>query len=294
MVIVKIAGGLGNQMFMAAYAKMLQMRHYKVSLDVESFFRYGQNCVSKSRESCMREFTLEDFDINIPFLKPSNSIYRYMIGGKKCGFVVNVLKKTGLYHYYDWSDGKYSNRYVRDMVNIKDHSYVYGYFQNEKFFSRYESEIRKMFTPKKGLRLPAELERQLNKSYPLVAVHFRRTDYKSAGIPMMGLDYYEKALTYMKEKIGNFNIFIFSDDSTWVKENWNLKEYPCFFADDYHKDKDYEEMLWMAKCDHNIIANSSFSWWGAWLNPNNDKIVIAPREWKKHQQWSVPNGWVQL
>lgn len=294
MVIVKIAGGLGNQMFMAAYAKILQMRHYQVALDVESFFRYNQNSAVKKRKICMRELALDDFDINIPFLSPSNSIYRYVIGEKKCDFAANVLTKTGFYHYYDWSDGKYTNKYMREMINIKDHSYVYGYFQNEKFFRRYEPEIRKMFTPKRDVKLPAELEQRRNKTYPLVAIHFRRTDYTYAGC-VLQMAYYENALSYIEEKIGKFEVCIFTDDCAWIKSNWDLRKrgYQVFYADDYHKERDYEEMLWMAECDHQIIANSSFSWWGAWLNPNKNKIVIAPLKWD-YRTWRVPENWVQL
>lgn len=294
MVVVKIAGGLGNQMFMAAYAKVLQMRHYNVALDVETFFHYNQKTILKSVKVCKREFALEDFRIDIPFLRPSNSIYRYLIGEKKCDRVSNLLKKSGLYHYYDWSDGKYTNRYMSEMVNIKDHSYVYGYFQNEKFFRRCEPEIRKMFTPQKEVKLPEKLEQQRNKAYPLVAIHFRRTDYEWLGNHLMELDYYDKALSYMKERIGKFEALIFSDDCVWVKNNWVPKECRFFYADDYYKEKDYEEMLWMTKCDHYIIANSTFSWWGAWLNPNKDKIVIAPRKWEKNRQWNLSDRWVLL
>lgn len=294
MVIVKIAGGLGNQMFMAAYAKMLQMRQYDVTLDVETFYQYSQMTGSILKKNCKRELALEAFHIDIPFLYPSKSIYRYFIGGKARRSVVSIFKKFGFYHYYDWSSQKYTQKYMSDMVHIKDHSYVYGYFQNERFFKRYESEIRKMFTPKKDVKLPTEIEWRRNKAYPLVAIHFRRTDYKFAGC-ILQLNYYENALSYMGEKIGKFDVLIFSDDCNWIKSNWDLRKrgYQVFYASDYNKEGDYEEMLWMAKCDHQIIANSTFSWWGAWLSPNRSKNVIAPLK-LDHRTWYVPNNWVQL
>lgn len=297
MVIVKVVSGLGNQMFIAAYAKMLQMRNYKVCLDVESFYLdQKQNAAVKARKLCKREFSLDKFHVDIPFLKPSKSVYKYIIqAGKHNNAIVNIVKKSGLYHWYNWpGGGKYTNRYMRSMVEIKDHSYIFGYFQNEKFFKRYEPEIRKMFTPKKDVKLPTELQQRRNKNYPLVAIHFRRTDFKYAGC-VLHLDYYENALSYMKEKIGKFDVCIFSDDCTWVKNNWDLQKrgYQVFYASDYNKEGDYEEMLWMSKCDHQIIANSTFSWWGGWLNPNRNKIVIAPLKWD-HRTWRVPDNWVQL
>ncbi len=296
MVVVKLVGGIGNQMFVAAYAKMLQMRGYNVCLDVETFFQYEQMGVAKSKKIILSDPDLEDFNIDIPVLKPGKSVYRYMMGVHKCKVIADFLEKSGLYHYYAWDTDDYFDKYMRDMVKMKDHSYVTGYFQNERFFKRYETEIRRIFTPKREVELPEELEKERNRDYPLVGIHFRRTDYRyEKNFDMIELEYYEKALAYMKEKIGKFDIFIISDDCNWVKKNWNLEGFKVFYANDYKKEKDYWDMLWMSKCDHNIIANSTFSWWGAWLNPNKDKIVIAPEKWVNYRKTAVvPKDWIQF
>lgn len=93
----------------------------------------------------------------------------------------------------------------------------------------------------------------------------------------MDFDYYKSAIQYLQKRIGKFDICIFSDDYKWIKSNFKIEGYNILYPVDYGKYKDYEEMVLMSRCNHNIIANSTFSWWGAWLNKNVNKIVIAPK-----------------
>ena len=101
----------------------------------------------------------------------------------------------------------------------------------------------------------------------------------------------------MTQKITNPHFFIFSDDQKWVKDNFKIK-YPIAFIDHNASKKDYEDLRLMSLCKHNIIANSSFSWWGAWLNSNPKKIVIAPKEWFADPSIDtsdlIPPGWIRL
>jgi hypothetical protein len=110
------------------------------------------------------------------------------------------------------------------------------------------------------------------------------------------LDYYHEAIKIMKEKIKNPYFFIFSDDIPWVKENLKIDGDAFFITG--KKIKDHEEMFLMSRCKHNIIANSSFSWWGAWLNNNPEKIVIAPKRWFNNEKINtsdlVPDNWLRI
>ena len=134
-------------------------------------------------------------------------------------------------------------------------------------------------------------------------MHVRRGDY--ANDPntnkywgTCGIEYYLEALKYITSKAGNNSmyIFIFSDDIEWVKENMPLQYAATFVSSP--EIKDYEELILMSQCDHHIIANSSFSWWGAWLDPKSDKIVIAPKRWtikdEKNFRDIVPSSWIRI
>jgi hypothetical protein len=143
-----------------------------------------------------------------------------------------------------------------------------------------------------------ELAKKISQSKS-VSIHIRRTDYVSNpntrrfhGI--CDMDYYYKAVKMIAGKVHSSNFFLFSDDINWVKENFRIK-YPTIFVD--HIGSDAEELLLMSLCKHNIIANSSFSWWGAWLNRNLSKIVIAPKKWFKvnvNERDIVPQEWIRI
>ncbi len=135
-----------------------------------------------------------------------------------------------------------------------DNPYIIGYFQSEKYFKRIESVVRVRF------ETPQAKSSQEEES---VAVHIRRGDYvNSRTFPSLRKEYYLKAMEIIESKLDNPVYHTFSDDARWSTGN-----------------SEFEDLVAMINCKHHIIANSSFSWWGAWLSRNKDKIVISPREW---------------
>lgn len=150
---------------------------------------------------------------------------------------------------------------------------IKGYFQSEKFFQDFAHEIRDILQPSKALR---EVLGNTFDFENTVAIHYRRGDYLNLQDhhPVCGNDYYERALGYIDSRAQIDRLIIFSDDIEWAKGN----RYPwkTHFVEDA---PDYVDMFLMSMCTHNIIANSSFSWWGAWLNKNPDKIVCSPHQW---------------
>ena len=113
------------------------------------------------------------------------------------------------------------------------------------------------------------------------------------------MEYYERAVNFIAREIKNPQFFIFSDDHVWMKKNMKLN-FPTTYVDHNKDDKNYEDMRLISLCRHQIIANSTFSWWGAWLNDNPNKIVIAPKKWFNKVKLSVdtkdviPNSWIKL
>ena len=195
------------------------------------------------------------------------------------------------------------------VISKKGDVYLDGYWQSEKYFADFAKEIRDDF----ALKLPmkeaaAEILEKIQTDEFSVSLNIRRGDnahspssMKSFGCP--GLDYYQSALDTLLEQMkaqkkfsGNINLFVFSDDIEWAKENLHTGFQTTFVSG---PDIDTcEEMTLMSACRHNVISNSTFGWWGAWLNRNEGKIVVAPKAWAliklKNYKDIIPDGWIRV
>lgn len=153
---------------------------------------------------------------------------------------------------------------------------INGYFQSEKYFKKYENKIREIFTIKSEIKDSIyEKHKDLLNRNNVVSVHLRRGDYLNYPDhhPVMDLNYFMKAM----KKFPKDSIFlVFSDDPQWCKQNFPGIDEKFFIIEGQ---TDIEDFTMMTMCNHNCIANSSFSWWAAWLNNNPDKIVVAPKKW---------------
>jgi hypothetical protein len=195
--------------------------------------------------------------------------------------------------------------YDDSCFSKKHKTYFNGYWQNERYFKVIEDIIRKelMFSQVPSGKNASEVN-IINSTHNTVSLHVRRGDYvsevsanKTHGI--CGLEYYYKALDLLKYRLGDLNLYIFSDDINWAKGNIDFLGNKVFV--DWNDDNtNYEDLRLMSLCKHNIIANSSFSWWGAWLNLNPNKIVIAPKKWfadpikNEEARDIVPDSWIKL
>ena len=258
---IKIKGGLGNQLFQYAYGRKLTLVDKKYIIFDTSFF-------NKKSKDTDRPFLLNKFNID-PSIEFNN----------KKEFLVTFLFKN----------------------IISKITGNHGFYQSENYFKPIEKVIRKEFTLKEPLSpIAQDISNQILDNENSVSIHIRRGDYvldKETNIHhgTCELDYYKKAIEYIKDKIQSPVFFIFSDDIQWSKEN--IKEENSFFISS-PEIKDYEELIIMSNCRHQIIANSSFSWWAAWLNQNPDKIVIAPQKWlntdMSKQPDIVPTTWIKM
>jgi len=284
MLIVKVIGGLGNQMFQYAFGQYLIKQGFVVKYDISDFENYS-----------LRNYRLKEvFDIDLPLaemnerenIKDSSQFFfpkirRKLIGKKKShitekNFDINKLNKS------------------------KDY-YLGGYWNNWYYVNCVDKLIRKKFqvvnslTPK-GSILLKEIENTES-----VGIHFRRGDYvankkvnKTHGL--CGMDYYNRAVNFFIQELTNPVFYIFSDDIKWVKENFKITDYAVKYIENT---KDFDDLQLMYSCKHNIIANSTFSWWGAWLNDNPNKRIVAPKRWfrnyKKDKRIQIlPEEWIKI
>ena len=180
--------------------------------------------------------------------------------------------------------------------DIKPEDYVIGFFQTEKYFDDAKFDFKQALDGKNK-----EVADLINDSNS-ISLHIRRGDYVQKKryqnvYATCSLDYYRRAVELITKGNPDFKLFIFSDDISWVKENLKLP-YETVYVD-FNSGKDsYKDMQLMSLCKHNVIANSSFSWWGAYLNKNPQKVVVAPCKWfndeKINQNDIIPQSWVRI
>jgi hypothetical protein len=152
-----------------------------------------------------------------------------------------------------------------------------GWFHTYHYWHEYRDDLLNIFAFKKNIRQVAEKNIAIiknNDNIPIVSLHVRRGDYLQVSSLNLNLDYYKSAIDLLKNKLKNFKILIFSDDVQWCKEN--IVGNNIYYSE---KNTNYVDMCMMTLCDHNIIANSTFSWWGAYLNKNLNNITICPEDY---------------
>lgn len=298
MIVMQVIGGLGNQMFQYATGRALSL---SAGTELKLFLGDYKGYELHSGYELDKVFNL-DVDI------VSETELQKIIGWRKIERVRKVLQKKRLSKLgLQWLRG---NRFVVEpelawwagVSSIPEDCYLVGYWQSEKYFKQVIDVIKSDFTFQKPLSgLNEDLAVKIN-SCNSVSLHVRRGDYVSNSKTLSvhglcSLDYYRRAIDYIAARVDSPEYFIFSDDITWVRDNLNIP-FPCNFISHNTAQESSNDMRLMSNCRYNIIANSSFSWWGAWLNENTDKIVVAPRKWLVTDRFDysdlVPSEWIKL
>lgn len=285
-----LQGGLGNQMFEYATAYALaRSKNTSLVLDMSFFDAYG-------RKSWCRPYELSIFGLH------ENALFEH-----KHSIFVRILPKIArICRQHEW---KRFGSIVFAMHELGDagtssFNLLYGYFANYHTFSSYRDELLKQFTFVKPLD---EKNKQIYlqmQSTNSVAVHIRRGDYlnsvnrKTFYLPPV--DWYRNAIIRMKEHVTSPTFYFFSDDLQWVQEQFSdMKD--VVFVEGNEGCNSYRDMQLIAACKHAIIANSTFSWWGAWLNTNPEKVIIAPSRYyldeqanTRYRQTMIQPDWIQL
>lgn len=280
MIRTKLIGGLGNQMFQYAAARALAEKyHTDVELDLTWFSQ------PFDAHTAAREYELNSFILDSRIEKYSASL------ADKVRQRLRLIKTYSEPHFH----------YDPKFQQLGNNTSLVGYFQTEKYFKGYRKQLLQDFVWQsaptgKNMTLMAKIMQDENS----VSLHVRRGDYVADKVTASfhgstKLDYYKAALKTLKKHVPRPTLYVFSDEPDWCKQNLKFSDPTIFVSHNTHGS---EDMRLMKTCRHNIIANSSFSWWGAWLNQNPEKIVIAPQQWFAHQESNtkdiIPSSWQKI
>ena len=264
MIIVSLIQQLGNQMFQYALGKRLEVLGKDVKYDLSYFDKHPGHDLA----------LLRVFNLSLPIATKQEVTAMWEARSR---FFYRIKKKVfGLdpLLVYEISKECYP-RPFNDRTLVFKQGILEGYWQSEKYFAPIADIIRRDFT----FQEPSPRNRKLAEEMAAcmsVSIHVRRGDYQGS-FPLLTEEYYTPAMNFFDEKYGNVHYYVFSNDLVWCRDH--LKAEQITFVDwNTGKDSPYDMWL-MTQCKHNIIANSTFSWWGAWLNCHEGKEVIAPRKW---------------
>ena len=288
MITTRIGGGLGNQMFQIATGRALATR---LGVELRLDTRYFKRRLPVQKDIYIHHFShsaREAHPRDIPPV-PQDGLCNFLFG-KMRGKRWPVFSEQGL-------------GYDPAFQSLGDGTYLHGYWQSELYFKDYADDVRaslRVVTPPSAPN--AQTLAEIAET-PAVSIHIRRGDYVTnakfnAMFGTCDLDYYQRAARLVADKMGKPPVFYaFSDDPAWVSENLDLP-WKMRVIDHNTPATSYEDIRLMSACQHHILANSSFSWWGAWLNPSPQKIVISPKRWladpKLQDHDIISTDWITL
>lgn len=295
MIIFNLSGGLGNQMFQYACGCSISLQLcVPVHYITDSFGEYGSHNGFELERVFGLKLQIADRDelAQVVGRVRSHPAVRRAFGKMPFPFLSGpdfILEP----HFHYWPEL---------IDKLRQGGYVQGYWQSASYFERYSAAIREDFTfctelSPENQRIARKIE-QCN----AVSIHVRRGDYVSnrKTLALHGVcspDYYRHAIESILSRVPDARLFAFTDDPQWVREVL-MPEYPELHLVDFNNGvESYNDMRLMSLCRHHIVANSSFSWWGAWLNAREDKVVIAPKQWfskERNTKDLIPASWERL
>jgi hypothetical protein len=292
MVITSLIGGLGNQMFQYAAGRALSLeRDVPLLLDVSAFLNYQlhQGFELERIFNCKCEIASENDVEEVLGWQYSSGVRRVLSRTSMAAFRGKTFALEPHFHYWN------------GIKKAPSDCYLAGYWQSDKYFSAVADQIREDFSFKLPMSLENfEISSEVRKTES-VSLHVRRGDYISninniKTYAACSIDYYRDAINCILSRLESPCFYIFSDDVDWVRRNLKIECRHRYVVNNSSSES-FNDMRLMSLCNHHIIANSSFSWWGAWLNADPDKIVIAPKRWFINENITrdlLPSEWVTL
>jgi hypothetical protein len=299
---VSLIGGLGNQMFQYAAGKALAERHgVPLALDLSGFRNYAL------RSFLLDQLRVPEADLpGVSEVSAENAPHNFVRSLWKQR-IDRVLTRAGLPKLTPSADQYREPHFHYDPAfeGLGPQASLFGYFQSERYFTSIAGGLRDWLLPREPFGVAAaKVLGQIERSLVPVSVHIRRGDYLNPGTAefhgILGEPYYRQAIDRIEAALGEgIDFFIFSDDPAAAEQVLNFVPKPRLNHVRGDPQRPWEDMALMARCRHHVTANSSFSWWGAWLNRSPDKVVVAPRAWfaptelkKLNMTDLYPPGWI--
>jgi len=290
MIVSEILGGLGNQMFQYAVGLSLATKlDTDFYVDKSQFKRYKTH-----------RFGLDTLCLDMEFTDPKDYFLyerqKSMLSKAKA-YIRRVQSQKPVLSVYREKGFPYAPA----VLDQRDGTYLTGYFQSEKYFLPIREVLVESFKPKKISKPVATMAKKIENATSSISLHVRRGDYVSNPDAnkhhgTKGMDYYAAALKHIFKTKNDYTVFVFSDDINWCKTNLKIDNKKIVWVDS--KNSPIEDIYLMSLCKNNIIANSTFSWWGAWLNTNPKKIVVAPKVWFQDPAINttdlIPKSWTRM
>jgi len=291
MIVAKLRGRLGNQMFQYAVARALAAR-------VETETKLDASWIEHPEGSDGRRYELRPFALDVD-LAHVRTFARLPVARRVLRPLQRALPRRRPFLRVIREPNTFA--FVPQVVTAGDGVYLDGFWQSEDYFADQAALIRRELNIPRPVResavgLAEDIERETS-----VSMHVRRGDYLTAKVSSLltplPIDYYLRGLDVVVGKVGPCRTFVFSDDPDWCEQQLRLDDSAVIVRND-GQSAPLEDLYLMSRCNHHIIANSSFSWWGAWLDPSPEKVVVAPRRWFNDPALAsaprVPRNWVAI
>jgi hypothetical protein len=292
MIVVRLMGGLGNQMFQYALGcRLAHDRSAPLKVDL-SWFREAPNIAGDT----VREFALDKWNVNALEATVAD-LARFPLSSSLSH---RIARRIPLFSRRVITERTFG--FDCGVFSAPSTAYLRGYWQSPKYFGDIDSILRADFTMKAPPCSHATDFQEEAAKVGAVSLHIRRGDYvlnpeTNAFHGICTTEYYEQAAALVAERIEAPRFLVFTDDPAWAKKNLKL-DWPTVFVEHRPSCLPHNDIWLMSLCSHHIIANSSFSWWGAWLGTNPQKMVIAPAQWFRNEDIDTtdlfPEGWIRL
>lgn len=290
MKIVKLKGGLGNQMFQYAFAKNIEKKTgEQVKLDLSAY---------DSLNDDIRKPRILKFNLSLPIASKEDnySICKLQHKGNSLGnmykaklFAEILINRR---YYFEW------DRAPRNIDGLLKYDYFDGYWQCWEYIKEVFEDLRRDFTPKNELHTSTKELMEVMQNQNSVFVGIRRGDYTlhTKRFGSFDQNYYERAMQYIEERVSSPVYYIFSNDIEWVKQNMNFGSRSIVYREQKDIIDDFEDLILMMNCKHSIVVNSTYHWWGGRMNFDEGKIVVAPRQWffDGSKIEIIPPEWIRL
>ena len=296
MIITYLSGGIGNQMFEYAFGRYLSYEN-NVSLKLDPYMLIDRSSnIKRYIKYPPRDYCLDVFNIEatIASFKEIPFFYRHWFKGDLMVFLEQVrrklLRNPGKETCFNFDESK---------MSLGPNIYLEGLWQSQKYFSKIEDIIRKDFTFKEKFSDNINLLKEEIFSCDSLCIHVRRGDYVgNKHHEVVNEEYYKNAIKKIEQFSKIDKIYVFSDDTVWCRDNLKFGYPTTFVSDEYTGKKSEGHLYLMSQCKNFIIPNSTFSWWGAWLSKNENKIVIVPKSWFADKNINsddlIPKKWIRI